>query len=178
MTRRHRAVAIILGLGAAAIGAVFTAGSFGGLRLNLTPSYDLGIWRIVPLDRDAAVGDRIFICPPQTEAFATALERGYLRPGLCPGWFSPLIKTVVATSGQQFEIGRAITIDGAPLAGSEVRETDVEGRALLPHFGGVVPPGHLFLHSVYAGSYDSRYFGPVPATGVLGLARPILTIEP
>ncbi|NMG41385.1 conjugative transfer signal peptidase TraF [Chelativorans sp. ZYF759] len=177
MTRRGLAI-IILGIGGAAVLGLFAAGHLGGLRLNLTPSYALGIWRIVPLDRETAIGDLVFICPPQTEAFALALERGYLRPGLCPGWCSPLIKTVVATPGKQVEIASAISIDGAPLAGSEVRETDAEGRALLPHVGGAVPPGHLFLHSEYAGSYDSRYFGPIPAAGLLGLARPVLTIDP
>lgn len=177
MTRRRRST-IILGIGLTSVLGLFAAGHIGGLRLNLTPSYALGIWRIVPLDREVAIGDLVIICPPQSGAFAIALERGYLHPGLCPGRFSPLIKMVVATPGQQFEIASAITINGTPLAGSEVRETDPEGRPLLPHIGGVVPPGHLFLHSEFAGSYDSRYFGPVPATGVLGLARPILTFEP
>ncbi|MCK1326662.1 S26 family signal peptidase [Bradyrhizobium sp. 156] len=41
----------------------------------------------------------------------------------------------------------------------------------------VVPPGHLSLHSPFAGSYDSRYFGPVPSAGLLGLARPLLTLS-
>lgn len=177
MTQRWHAT-IILGIGLISVFGLFMAGQMGGLRLNLTPSYDLGIWRVVPLNREATIGDRVFICPPQTEAFALALERGYLRPGLCPGWFSPLIKMVVATPGQHVEIASAISIDGAPLAGSEIRETDAEGRALLPHVGGAVPPGHLFLHSAYAGSYDSRYFGPIPAAGLLGLAYPVLTIDP
>ena len=177
MTRRRRAT-IILGIGGAAVLGLFAAGHLGGLRLNLTPSYALGIWRIVPLAPDATIGDVDFRGPPQTTDFATALERGYLRPGLCPGRFSPLIKTVVATSGQHVEIASAITIDGAPLAGSELRETDAEGRALLPFFGGVVPLGHLFLYSEDAASYDSRYFGPIPAAGLLGLARPVLTIDP
>jgi len=47
----------------------------------------------------------------------------------------------------------------------------------MPAPGGVVPSGYLFLHSSFASSYDSRYFGPVPATGLLGLARPVLTFD-
>ena len=62
--------------------------------------------------------------------------------------------------------------------GSDLRAADAGGRALLPYAGGVVPPGHVFLHSDFAGSYDSRYFGPVPIAGVLGLARPVLTVRP
>ncbi|MDV2968118.1 MULTISPECIES: conjugative transfer signal peptidase TraF [Hyphomicrobiales] len=177
MTRRRRALAI-LGIGAAAVIGLFTLGYVGGLRINLTPSYPLGIWRIVPLDREVAVGDLVIICPPPTSAFTLARQRGYLRSGLCPGWLSPLIKTVAATEGQRVEIAGSVSVDGMPLAESELRAADAEGRALLPFAGGDVPPGHIFLHSDFAGSYDSRYFGPVPAAGVLGLALPVLTIHP
>lgn len=177
MTGRRSALATI-GIGTAVIFGLAAAGHLGGLRLNLTPSYALGLWRIESLSRPAAVGDMVFVCPPQAPAFALALERGYLRRGLCPGWMSPLIKTVVATQGQRVEIDGAVSVEGTPIVGSEVRHVDAEGRALRPFAGGIVPPGHLFLHSDFAGSYDSRYFGPVPAAGLLGLARPVLTLDP
>ncbi|MBB4116372.1 type IV secretory pathway protease TraF [Rhizobium sp. BK226] len=48
----------------------------------------------------------------------------------------------------------------------------------MPYAGGIVPPGYLFLHSSFEGSYDSRYFGPVPDAGILGLARPVFTFDP
>jgi len=38
--------------------------------------------------------------------------------------------------------------------------------------------GTLFLHSDFVGSYDSRYFGPLPAEGTLGLAQEVLTFAP
>nr|WP_244301590.1 conjugative transfer signal peptidase TraF [Stappia sp. P2PMeth1] len=149
-----------------------------GIRLNLTPSYPLGLWRIVPLDRPIATGDLVFICPPDNAAFSQAHERGYVRRGLCSGWLSPLIKTVVALPGQLVVVDVGITIDGSVLAHSDIRRTDAEGRALSSWSGGIVPAGYLFLHSTFAGSYDSRYFGPIPASGVLGLARPVLTVAP
>lgn len=153
-------------------------GFFGGLRVNLTPSYPLGLWRIEPLTRDVASGDRIFICPPQIRAFGLARERGYLGHGLCPGWFAPLIKTVVALARQHVVIDGQIVIDGVPLDHSSVRPVDGQGRALTPATGGIVPPDQLFLFSEFAGSYDSRYFGPIPAAGVLGLAHPLLVLDP
>lgn len=177
MTRRHRTLAM-LGIGAAAVASLLALGCLGGLRINLTPSYPLGVWRIVPLDRKVAVGDLVMICPPPTSVFTLARQRGYLRSGLCPGWLSPLIKTVAATQGQRIEITGTVRVDGMPLAGSALRAADAEGRALLPFAGGVVPLGHIILHSDFAGSYDSRYFGPIPAAGVLGLAHPVLTIRP
>jgi conjugative transfer signal peptidase TraF len=162
----------------AGLAAVAAIGWVGGYRINSTPSYPLGLWRIEALERNAAVGDLVFICPPATEAFSMAFERGYIRHGLCPGWFSPLIKSVVATEGQSVDIGGHVSIDGRPLAHSETHRNDAEGRALSASPGGIVPPGHLFLHSDFAGSYDSRYFGPIPASGLLGLAVPVLTVDP
>lgn len=166
----------ILAIGAVIIISIFVAGFWGGFRLNLTPSYPLGLWRIEPLDRRVAIGDLVFICPPETAAFVLAVNRGYLPKGICPGDTGPLIKTVVAVAGQDLEIDTAVTIDGAVLPSSTVRSLDAFGRPLLTFSGGRVPPNAVFLHSAFEGSYDSRYFGPLPADGILGLAHPILVL--
>lgn len=176
--RRRRFVSSVLFAGAVLTAALGTVGYTGGLRINFTPSYPLGLWRVVALDREVAVGDLVFVCPPQTPAFEMGLARGYLRRGLCPGWMSPLIKTVAAVAGQSVDVGSSLHIDGVALPNSTVRPVDAEGRALVAYAGGTVPDGEIFLHSSFPGSYDSRYFGPVPVTGVLGLARPIAVIEP
>lgn len=157
---------------------LFGAGYWGGLRTNLTPSYPLGLWRIEPLGRTAAVGDLVFICPTDTAPFMLALERSYIRPGFCPGGTGPLIKTIMAVGGQQVDIAGSVTIDGGELAHSTVLQTDAKGRSMPVFAGGAVPAGWLYLHSDFAGSFDSRYFGFVPATGLLGLARPMLTYGP
>ncbi len=75
MTPRRR-VLMILGMGAVAAIAMAATAYLGGLRFNLTPSYTLGIWRIVPLDREVVVGDLIF----------HGLLRGRPRTGLSPTW--------------------------------------------------------------------------------------------
>ncbi len=175
--RRRRALAILLA-GGAAVAAAAGIGWMGGLRLNLTPSEPLGLWRIAPLDRDVAVGDLVFICPPAGPASAFGLTRGYLRRGLCAGGTAPLIKTVAAVAGADIGIGADVMVDGAQLPHSRLSPVDGEGRSIAPWAGGVVPPSHLFLHSPFAGSYDSRYFGPIPQAGLLGLARPVLVFNP
>ncbi|MBX5166825.1 MULTISPECIES: conjugative transfer signal peptidase TraF [unclassified Rhizobium] len=149
-----------------------------GYRLNLTPSEPLGLWRIEELQRPTAIGDLVFLCPSTTAVFAEAWRRGYLRRGLCAGGFAPLIKTVAALPGQRVDITDHVRIDGRSVPASFVSHEDGEGRVLLPDPGGVVPPHHLFLHSPFASSYDSRYFGPVPDSGLLGLARPVFTFDP
>lgn len=162
---------------AALLGAIVIAG-LCGYRINLTPSQPLGLWRIVKLERAAAVGDLVFVCPPQTAAMQEARRRGYLRAGLCPGSVAPLVKTVIAVAGQRVEIGVSVNIDGHPVAHSDLQHRDGEGRPMRPFGGGIVPTGSVFLHSSFEGSYDSRYFGPVPASGILGLAREVLTYAP
>ncbi|RUW96005.1 conjugal transfer protein TraF, partial [Mesorhizobium sp. M2A.F.Ca.ET.037.01.1.1] len=82
--RRRPAIVLVA---VAAAGLLMLAGVawLGGLRLNLTRSYPLGLWRIEPLERPPAVGDLVFICPPDTLTFRMARERSYLGRGLCPG---------------------------------------------------------------------------------------------
>ncbi|WP_376776748.1 conjugative transfer signal peptidase TraF [Rhizobium laguerreae] len=150
----------------------------GGYRINLTPSEPLGLWRIVPLHRPAAVDDLLFICPPETAAMREARARGYLRSGSCPGGFAPLIKTVMAVAGQHVEIGDSVSVDGRGVSSSSLALRDGKGRPLTPFPSGIVPPEYVFLHSAFPGSYDSRYFGPVPISGILGLAQKVFTYVP
>lgn len=177
MTTRLNAVAII----AAAIVSLTSITSvfaLGGFRINLTRSYPLGLWRIEPLNRDVTIGDRVFICLPLGAAATLALERNYLPRGLCPSRSGPLIKTVVAVAGQQVAIDDEVIIDGKLLPSSRILHADAEGRSMPAFCGGKVGAGAVFLHSDFEGSYDSRYFGPIPTSGVLGLAREIITFSP
>jgi len=149
-----------------------------GFRVNLTPSEPLGLWRIVEPDRQILVGDLIFICPPDTNAMREARARGYLRFGLCASHVAPLIKTVVASSGQAIEIQDQVQVDGRTLLHSRVARLDGQGREMGHYDGGVVPPGTVFVHSQFPGSFDSRYFGPLPMDGILGLAQEVWTYAP
>lgn len=175
---KRRGAIMLLSTSMVATAGLITAAVVGGYRLNLTPSEPLGLWRIEKLNRPVEAGDLVFICSPPTAPFKEARRRGYLRRGLCPGGFAPLIKTVAALAGQRIEISDHVVVDGRSLAASVVRKTDGQGRTITPYPGGIVPPRHLYLHSSFASSYDSRYFGPVPDSGLLGLARPVITFDP
>lgn len=174
----RRGVVAFVATSASVMAAIAAIGIFGGIRLNLTPSEPLGLWRIEQVSRAPSVGDLVFVCPPPTPQFEEAWQRGYVRQGLCAGGFAPLIKTVAALPGQRVAIGDTVAIDGTVLDASFIRKNDGQGRPLIPYSGGIVPPEHLFLHSSFASSYDSRYFGPIPISGLLGLATPILTFDP
>lgn len=169
----------ILSLAGLAVGGIAAAGFLGGYRINTTPSFPLGLWRIEELSREVRVGDTLFICPPaNSPAIELARERLYLPAGLCNGGMAPLIKTVVALPGQTVIIkGGEVAIDGERLAHSSIQAKDGQGRPLTAYTGGIVPADALFVHSDYVASYDLRYFGPIPAGGVLGLATPVFIFD-
>jgi conjugative transfer signal peptidase TraF len=173
--RARRRAPLTLGLAAVTVAAVLSAGFGAGLRINTTPSEPFGLWQIVPMDRAAVVGDLVFVCMPDNPARAEGKSRGYLRWGLCPGGTGPLIKRVVAISGQKVAIDGQVSIDGVALPQSRLAERDGRGRPLRPYDGGILALRQVFLHSPFPGSWDSRYFGPVPVSGILGLAREVLT---
>jgi conjugative transfer signal peptidase TraF len=169
---------VVLSIAAVAAILLGVTAVAGGYRINLTPSEPLGLWRIIPLHRPAAVDDLLFICPPETGAMRAARARGYFRSGSCPGGVAPLIKTVIAVVGQRVEIGVSVSVDGRVVSSSSLALRDGKGRPLTPFPSGIVPPGYVFLHSAFPGSYDSRYFGPVPISGILGLAQEVFTYVP
>ncbi|WP_082554015.1 conjugative transfer signal peptidase TraF [Rhizobium sp. Leaf453] len=175
--QQRRAAGIILIAALVAILAIGTALA-GGYRINLTPSEPLGLWRIAPLYRRVVVNDLVFICLPAMAEMREARARGYLRSGSCPGGVAPLIKRVIAVAGQHVEIGANVTVEGREVSSSSLASRDGTGRPLSRFPSGIVPPGFVFLHSAFPSSYDSRYFGPVPASGVLGLAQEVLTYAP
>ncbi|MBY3490054.1 conjugative transfer signal peptidase TraF [Rhizobium laguerreae] len=178
ITKQQRRAIVVLSMAAMAAILLVVTAVVGRYRINLTPSEPLGLWRIVPLHRPGAADDLVFICPPETAAMRAARARGYLRSGSCPGGVAPLIKTVTAVAGQNVEIGVSVSVDGREVSSSSLALRDGKGRSLTPFPSAIVPPGHVFLHSAFPGSYDSRYFGPVPISGILGLAQEVLTYAP
>ncbi|MDH4440766.1 MAG: conjugative transfer signal peptidase TraF [Rhizobium sp.] len=178
MTTQQRRAIVVLSLAAVVAILLVVTAVAGGYRINLTPSEPLGLWRIIPLHRPAAVDDLVFICPPETAAMRAARARGYLRSGSCPGGVAPLIKTVIAVAGQRVEIGVSVSVDGRVVSSSSLALRDGKDLRLTAFPSGVMPLEHVFLHSAFRGSYDSRYFGPVPASGILGLAHEVLTYAP
>jgi conjugative transfer signal peptidase TraF len=160
--------------------AIFLARALG-YRINESPSLPLGLWKLSRLNRPPRAGDIISFCPPDTPVFREAGRRGYLGQGACDGGYEPLLKPAAAVEGDEVTAAAdGIRVNGRLIANSKARVTDRAGRKLPQTAapGGTVPEGMVWVISSYNTlSFDSRYFGPVPAAKIEGVARPILVFE-
>lgn len=134
---------------------------------NASASAPIGLYRLHP-GIPASIGNWVAIMPPSGLARFMA-ERHYLPVGV------PLLKRVGALPGQQVcRHGRVITVDGQAVA--TALPHDRRGRALTSWHGcSTVPANALFLLNPAPDSFDSRYFGAVPISGLQGVAMPVLT---
>ena len=144
------------------------------LIYNPSDSVAVGWYRVDPssnrtdsLPRPLSVGS-IVLVPLPAEAATLAAQRGYLPTRV------PLLKRVGAVASQEVCItGGSVRIDGVPSA--TVLRVDRLGRS-LPSWPQCrrLRPGELFLLSTTnPASFDSRYFGPVSASAVIGVAHPV-----
>ncbi len=174
---RQRARLVVVTLAAAGFASLAWASFVSPLpRLVYNPSDSVAVgwYRVDPLARHAGslspamhVGSIVLVPLPATAA-ALAARRGYLPLRI------PLLKPIAAVAPQQVCIAEGIVrIDGVPVAA--VLRIDGRGRSL--HAWSAcrrLRPDELFLLSTTnPASFDSRYFGPVRADTVLGVAHPV-----
>jgi conjugative transfer signal peptidase TraF len=137
------------------------------LLWNASASAPIGLYRLHP-GAHMNVGNMVAILPPRGLARLMA-QRNYLPIGV------PLLKHVGALPGQRVcRRGVIVTVDGRHVAKALVH--DRHGRALSVWQGcSTVRTGTLFLLNPALDSFDSRYFGAVPMSGLKGRAVPVLT---
>ena len=136
------------------------------LVYNPSDSVAVGWYRIGPTD--ALRVDAIVLTTLPPDAAALAAQRRYLPARV------PLLKRVGAIAPQHVCIFDALVwIDGVPVAA--VLPTDRLGRPLPSWLQcRQLRPGELFLlSSTNPASFDSRYFGTVRVSAVIGVAHPV-----
>lgn len=168
MTRRR-----ILTVTALAVITIVAAGAVDWptrLVWNETASVPVGFYTVEPVTRIDAP-DLVAVMPPEPLA-SFMVERGYIGRGV------PLLKHVIGLPGQRVcRIDRTITVDG--IAMGEALERDRHGRD-LPVWQDcqIIGPDQIFLmNRGIPDSLDGRYFGPLPASSVIGRAVPLWTDE-
>ncbi|ERS13197.1 peptidase [Alcanivorax sp. PN-3] len=174
---RRRARIVLAGLSFCGLAALAWAAFVQPLpRLIYNPSNSVpvGWYRVEPLDhqpdslsRPLSVGSIALAWLP-SDAAVLAAQRGYLPLRV------PLLKRVGAVAPQHICIvAGQVRIDGVPVAA--VLPADRLDRPLSSwQQCRRLEPGELFLLSVTnRASFDSRYFGPVGASDVIGIAHPV-----
>ena len=161
---------VVMAASVSLLGVASIASFAPRLIWNASASTPVGFYTIGEVG-NLEVTDLVAVDAP--EPLATFLsDGGYLPRGV------PLLKRVAALPGQRVcRTGLVITVDGVPRG--VALDRDRRGR-LLPIWRGcrLVANGELFLMNWQVrDSLDGRYFGPLPATAVIGRATPLYTDE-
>ena len=151
---------------------------FAGLRVNLSGSMPIGVYRVST--GPAVRGAMVLACLP-IDVVVFARSRGYVPSGRCPGATAPIGKVILAMVGDSVDV----TAEGLRVNGRSVRNTKpltvaAAGRTLsrFPDGTYVVGRDEVWLYSPYSKrSFDSRYFGPLPLSCVLNRVLPLWTVK-
>ena len=175
MTRgRSKAIRLVGGAMAGLAGLIGLAAGFG-VRVNTSASLPLGLYVA------RADGSLVSVCL-QGQAAAVAASRHYLLTGTCPNGRAPVMKYIGASAGDTVRVdSNGVAVNGKRLANSTPHPLDSKGRAMpmLAAAGGsyevTLKNDQIWLNSSYnAGSFDSRYYGPVEKSQIRERLAPLL----
>ena len=157
--------------------AAFGLCAWGGVRFNSTGSLPIGLYRV----STAADANLAEFCPPEPIS-RLSVVRQYRNRGNCPDGDNPLMKPIVARSGDVVVLSKSgLEVNGRLLGNTAPRSQDSKARQ-LPHypFGTYqVSAGTVWVASSYHPlSFDSRYFGPIPTSIIRHRLKPFLTLWP
>ena len=137
---------------------------------NASASTPIGFYSVEPAKR-LEVTDLVAVAAPEPIASFLA-DGGYLPRD------TPLLKRVLGLPGQTVcRSGVLISVDGVAM-GTALQRDRIDRP--LPDWQGcrIVADGEVFLMNWdVPDSLDGRYFGPIPASAVIGRAVPLWTDE-
>lgn len=177
---RRAAIVRLVRFTSATVIIAILAGVAMRLRVNLTRSLPLGLYRTVQ-SRAIARGSIVLVCLPERIA-KFARERGYLWRGICPGDTAPVGKLVLAVAGDTVRLAESgLRVNGRLVPYTEPLKTDSKGRPTIhyPYGRYAVGRDQLWLYSPFnRRSFDSRYFGPIPTESVKSVMLELWTKSP
>ena len=166
----HRCPTILTAFVATGLVLSTVGGSTPHYIWNVSNSVPIGLYRLQPTSR-LTVTELVALQPPVLLAAFLDLN-GYLPIGV------PMLKRVLALPGQTVcRNGLTIAVDGIDIG--DAQERDGRGRP-LPAWHGcrVIVDGDVFVMNWQSeDSLDGRYFGPLPASAIIGKAVPVWTEE-
>lgn len=159
---------------ALAVAAIAGVLHFGHIRVNASASLPIGLYRVTSNPSAKLVE----FCPAEPFGSLSA-NRAYRGKGNCPDGAEPLMKPIVATTGEIIKLSATgVAVDGKMLPNSAPLHFDTKHRPLRhwPFGEYRVIAGTVWVISSYnPRSFDSRYIGPVPSGSIRSHLRPLLT---
>lgn len=166
--QRHAVAIICVGTLGVAMAAASLTISRPALVWNFSPSVPEGLYRLD--NRLWSRGDLVALRPVGL-ARQTLNEFGALRPGQL------LVKRVAASGGDVVcREGDIVSINGLR---ASVAKRRAGGERPLPVWSGcsTLAATAVFLLGDHPASLDSRYFGPVSTSDIVGVIRPLVTFS-
>lgn len=148
-----------------------------GARFNTTKSIPVGLYW--SSNQQIEKGSYVMYCPPQSDVFNAAKERGYIGSGFCPGGYGYMMKRILAAKNDVVSVtDKGVIVNNNLLALSAPISADLQGRP-LPHYRidhkTLDADEVLMMSDVSGTSFDSRYFGPVNRSQIKTVIVPVMT---
>ncbi len=168
--KRHT-VFFWMGVGAAALCVPAAVTMPVAIVYNESDSLPRGWYRVGRTgDADSLRVGSIVLARLPADAALLAAQRGYLPSSV------PVLKRIAAVAPQSVCVwDRIVAIDGAMLATALERDGLHRPLPVWSQCRPLVANELFLLSNTNPASFDSRYFGPIIASNVLGIARPLWT---
>ncbi len=143
-----------------------------GLYLNTSPSYPVGVYRV--LGTDYQRGDLVAFCVGDRYVNYLVSRGSIVRQGACHGTHPPLIKKIFATIGDAVLFGQSVSVNGQAIPNTEVSTVIEQSLRDIPSGTYIMQAGEYLLLSDYnKRSFDSRYFGPIARSDIRHRVAPV-----
>ena len=146
--------------------------------INVSSSLPIGIYLIKKNISDPQKGDLVLSCIPSFYA-NLAFERGYLTSGKCHNKIAPVGKYVAATAGDRVETTpEGIYINKKLIKNSQTQAKDALGREIFrQNINRVLQANEILLLNEKKNSFDSRYFGVIDTSLLIGKLEALAVID-
>lgn len=142
-----------------------------GIVFNPSDSVPRGWYRVGRIDDVGSLhAGAVVLARLPAGAATLAAQRGYLPAGV------PILKRIGAVAPQVVCVRESIVrIDGAVAATVRTRDGALRPLPSWEECRALAESELFLLSDTNPASFDSRYFGPIAASAVLGVARPLWT---
>lgn len=136
---------------------------------NVTESFPPGLY--LKVDEKPEKGSLVIFCPEKSPIQDETLERGYVWSGACPSGTIPLLKQIMAVSGDRVRIAEdGVFVNGVMLPNS-TRKVRFVNDIPLP-WEKELSEGEVLFMSPHPRSFDGRYFGPLSSSLIVSAITP------